>query len=62
MAYEDAQGVSIRTKVDNSGNVLSRTYTVITAQDRDWKPRFYFFPIKLDEINRNNKLVQNPLY
>ena len=62
IAYEDAQGVSIRTKVDNSGNVLSRTYTVITAQDRDWKPRFYFFPIKLDEINRNNKLVQNPLY
>lgn len=61
-AYQDAQGVSIRTKVDDAGNVLSRTFTVINAQDREWNPRFYFFPIKLDEINRNYKLVQNPLY
>jgi starch-binding outer membrane protein, SusD/RagB family len=62
MAYEDATGVSIRHKIDNSGNILSSTYNVIKAQDRDWNPRFYLFPIKLDEINRNEKLVQNPLY
>ena len=62
-AYEDAQGVSIRYKIDDAGNVIAGpTYTVITAQDRDWNPRFYLFPIKLDEMNRNNKLVQNPLY
>lgn len=62
-AYQDAQGVSIRYKVDATGKVIAGpTYTVITAQDRDWNPRFYLFPIKLDEINRNNKLVQNPLY
>lgn len=63
-AYQNAQGVSIRYKVDASGtNVLSGpTYTVINAQDRAWNPRFYFLPIRLDELNRNNKLVQNPLY
>jgi hypothetical protein len=62
-AYEDATGVDIRHKTDASGNnVLSTTYTVINAQDREWNPRFYLFPIKLDEINRNDKLVQNPLY
>lgn len=62
VAYEDATGVSIRHKIDNSGNILSSTYDVIKAQDREWNPRFYLFPIKLDEINRNEKLVQNPLY
>jgi hypothetical protein len=61
-AYQDATGVSIRHKVDNNKNILSSTYSVIMAQDRDWNPRFYLFPIKLDEINRNDQLVQNPLY
>jgi len=61
-AYEDAAGISIRHKVDGSGNVLSTTYTTINVQDREWKPSFYLFPVKLDELNRNSKLVQNPLY
>jgi len=61
-AYEDAAGISIRHKVDASGNVLSTTYTTINVQDREWKPSFYLFPVKLDELNRNAKLVQNPLY
>ncbi|HUR09729.1 MAG TPA: RagB/SusD family nutrient uptake outer membrane protein [Flavitalea sp.] len=62
-AYADAQGVSIRTKVDANGvPIAPPVYSVITAQDWAWNPRFYFFPIKLDEINRNYKLVQNPLY
>ena len=38
------------------------TYEIIHVQERDWKDRFYFFPIKLDEMNRNELLVQNPLY
>ena len=38
------------------------TYEIIHVQDRDWKDRFYFFPIKLDEMNRNELLIQNPLY
>lgn len=62
-AYQNAQGISIRYKVDNSGNVIGGpTYTVINAQDRAWNPRFYLLPIKLDELNRNSNLVQNPLY
>ncbi|MFL5740245.1 MAG: RagB/SusD family nutrient uptake outer membrane protein [Flavisolibacter sp.] len=62
-AYQNAQGVSIRYKTDASGNVTSApTYSIINAQDRAWNPRFYFLPIKLDEMNRNDKLIQNPLY
>jgi hypothetical protein len=37
-------------------------YTIVPVQNRDWKDRFYFFPIRLDEMNRNSLLVQNPLY
>lgn len=61
-AYENAQGVSVRHKIDASGNILSSTYSVINAQNRAWNSRFYFFPIKLDEMNRNKQLIQNPLY
>ena len=62
-AYQNAQGVSIRYKADANGNPIAPpTYTVIKAQDRGWNPRFYLFPIKLDEMNRNDKLIQNPLY
>lgn len=62
-AYTDAKGIGIRYKADASGNPIGApVYSIITAQSRAWNPRFYFFPIKLDELNRNNKLVQNPLY
>lgn len=62
-AYQDAKGVDIRQKIDAAGaHIGAPTYSIITAQSRAWNPRFYFFPIKLDEINRNNKLKQNPLY
>ncbi len=69
-AYQNAKGVRIDYKVDASATksdytskvIGAPTYSIINAQDRAWDPRFYFLPIKLDEINRNNKLVQNPLY
>jgi starch-binding outer membrane protein, SusD/RagB family len=61
-AYEDAEGVSIRHKLDASGNVIQSTYTPVVVQEREWKPSFYLFPIKLDEMNRNDQLIQNPLY
>lgn len=62
-AYQNAQGISIRYKVDAAGNVISApVYTVINAQDRAWNPRFYFLPITMDEMNRNKNLIQNPLY
>ena len=37
-------------------------YEFIHVQERDWKDRFYFLPIKLDEMSRNELLIQNPLY
>jgi len=61
-AYQNATGVSVTGNMDASGNISNRTYSVISAQDREWNPRFYFLPIKLDEINRNKELIQNPLY
>ncbi len=61
--YEDAAGVEIKFKLlpDNTTSTTP-TYTVITAQDREWNQRFYFLPISLDEMNRNNQLIQNPFY
>lgn len=40
-------------------------YTVVDnteVERRSWKNKMYFRPISRDEINRNNKLVQNPGY
>ena len=31
-------------------------------ENRQWADKMYFLPIRRDEINRNNKLVQNPGY
>jgi hypothetical protein len=40
------------------------TYTPVTleAEKRLWLDKMYFMPLQRDEINRNNKLVQNPGY
>lgn len=37
-------------------------YSLNQVQERRWDNRLYFLPITLDEINRNNNLVQNPGY
>ena len=63
VAYQNAQGVRVDGTMDGNGAIQpARTYSIITAQARAWNPRFYFLPIKKDEMNRNIKLVQNPLY
>jgi hypothetical protein len=38
------------------------SYTLNKIQDRAWNDKMYFLPIILDEINRNENLIQNPLY
>jgi len=42
------------------------TYRPLTIdpgiENRQWLDKMYFFPINRDEMNRNNKLVQNPGY
>jgi hypothetical protein len=61
--YTDALGVEIRDKMMANGKIArTPTFKVIEVQDRAWLNRGYFLPIKLDEMNRNNKLIQNPLY
>jgi hypothetical protein len=41
-------------------------YTPLTidpgVENRNWADKMYFLPIHRDEINRNNKLIQNPGY
>jgi len=37
-------------------------YNTIHVQDRKWEDKMYFVPITQDEMNRNDKLVQNPGY
>ena len=62
-AYTDAQGIQIIYPLNTDHTTAANpTYTVTDVQQRAWNPRFYFLPIQLDEMNRNSKLIQNPLY
>ena len=62
-AYDNAKGIDILYKLNpDHATYGPPVYTVKDVQDRAWNQRFYLFPIALDELNRNNKLVQNPLY
>jgi hypothetical protein len=63
-AYSDVEGVDVRYALNSDGTYAKPDFNVIKTgiQERDWKDRGYFLPIKLDEINRNEKLVQNPGY
>ncbi|WP_347157928.1 RagB/SusD family nutrient uptake outer membrane protein [Pontibacter chitinilyticus] len=62
VGYEDATGVAVTGKMQADGTITNRTYAPVVVQDREWNPRFYFLPIAEDEMNRNEKLIQNPLY
>ena len=45
--------------------IYNYTYTPVVDEnheDRTWLDKMYFRPINLDEINKNDKLVQNPGY
>lgn len=62
-AYTNAEGVDVRYKLlPNNTTATKPTFSVIEVQDRAWNDRAYLLPIKLDELNRNDKLIQNPLY
>jgi hypothetical protein len=37
-------------------------YAIDTVQTRAWNDKMYFMPIRLDELNRNGLLTQNPGY
>ncbi len=40
----------------------SFTYNVKEMEDRVWRDAFYYYPIPIDEINKNSNLDQNPGY
>lgn len=54
----NAKGVTIIHKLDGT-----TTYNIIEVQDRGWNDnKSYLLPILLDELNRNENLIQNPGY
>ena len=62
-AYKDVQGIDILYKLNPDKVTTTPTYKVIPSViARAWNPSFYFLPIKLDEMNKNKELIQNPLY
>jgi starch-binding outer membrane protein, SusD/RagB family len=54
----DVYGVDIRYALNED----KPTHDLIKVSEREWKDRFYFLPIKIEEMNRNELLIQNPLY
>lgn len=64
--YTDAKGISAtyNLKTDGSGEYEDPIYELneTSWEARKFENHYYLLPIKLDEINRNNKLIQNPLY
>ncbi|MBM6963466.1 RagB/SusD family nutrient uptake outer membrane protein [Phocaeicola plebeius] len=55
---QPAQGIDIRYPYGSQDPV----YSVIEVQERKWNNKAYFLPIYLDEINKNDLLIQNPGY
>ena len=61
--YSNARGIEATYKLNADKTTATKpTYKVIQVQERAWVNRNYFLPIKLDEMNKNNKLIQNPEY
>ncbi len=61
-SYNNVQGIHILHKIGPNDNKESFYSVIPSVQDRAWHDKFYFLPIRLDEMNRNKALVQNPLY
>ncbi|WP_229253770.1 RagB/SusD family nutrient uptake outer membrane protein [Dyadobacter sp. NIV53] len=61
--YSNARGVEPTYKLNPDKTTAAKpTYKIIEVQERKWVDRNYFLPVKLDEMNKNNKLIQNPGY
>ena len=58
-------GKSSLTPYHHDESVYKYTYTPFkdnTLENRKWKDKMYFRPFSRSEINKNNKLIQNPGY
>lgn len=55
---KNAQGIDIRYPNGST----KPTYSITEVQERTWNNKVYLLPVLLDEMNRNELLVQNPGY
>ena len=55
---EDVEGIRIEHQYASD----DVDYEIIEVQNRNWMNKSYLLPILLDEMNRNDLLIQNPGY
>ena len=55
---KNVQGIDIRYPY----GVTEPNYSIIDVQERKWNDKSYLLPIYLDEMQKNDLLIQNPLY
>ena len=55
---KNAQGIDIRYPVGST----TPTYSLKDVQTRSWDNKNYLLPISLDEMQKNENLIQNPDY
>lgn len=62
-AYVPVNGVLVTYKLNPDHTTATvPTITPQWVQNRTWDNKAYFFPIKRDEMNKNDLLIQNPGY
>jgi len=62
-AYHPMHGVDVVYKLNPDHTTATiPTITPVQITDGKWDDKAYFMPISRDEVNKNNKLVQNPGY
>lgn len=61
-AYGNTYAVDILYPWENGATATQPKYNSWVYEERAWNDKAYFFPIKRDEMNKNNLLVQNPGY
>ena len=62
-AYHDMHGVTITYKLNPDHTTATiPTIEPVKIMNGSWDDKAYFFPLSRDEVNKNNKLVQNPGY
>ncbi len=54
----DAKGINIQYPYGSS----KPTYSIQTIEERSWDNKSYLMPIYLNEIQKNELLIQNPGY
>ncbi len=62
---DNAFGIDLTAERNENDPYTDYTYSnieLIQVQERSWEDKMYLYPIPRAEVNRNENLVQNPLY